>query len=213
MVQSWGVHRDFRGSARDSLAGRPSSREKHLENFSQFCLLSVLAASPNDLLATHFSREKRVFCISKRVFKIFSVFFLKFLWLFTVFPISLSTESDPDTPCHTSQSPFLHHSFNNLQETGMGFLCVTWFPHVLRTIFFLLSYHCRLRYTVRICFCLDCWVSVNLMPSLCVFQWLYTVILYIVTTLGHYWHMITHCLFLDIPIQLLGFSSLSICWH
>ena len=29
--------RDFRGSARDSLAGRPSSREKHLENFSKFC--------------------------------------------------------------------------------------------------------------------------------------------------------------------------------
>ena len=31
-----GIH--FRGSARDSLAGRPSSREKHLKNFSQFCL-------------------------------------------------------------------------------------------------------------------------------------------------------------------------------
>ena len=37
-VQSRGVHRDFSGSARDSLTGRPSSREKHLENFSQFCL-------------------------------------------------------------------------------------------------------------------------------------------------------------------------------
>ena len=37
-VQSWGVHREFRGSTRDSLTGRPSSHEKHLENFSQFCL-------------------------------------------------------------------------------------------------------------------------------------------------------------------------------
>ena len=37
-VQSRGVHRDFRGSARDSLAGRLSSREKHLENF--FTILS-----------------------------------------------------------------------------------------------------------------------------------------------------------------------------
>ena len=32
-VQSWGLHKDFRGSARDSLADRPSSREKHLEIF------------------------------------------------------------------------------------------------------------------------------------------------------------------------------------
>ena len=37
-VQSRGVHKDFCGSARDSLVGRPSSLEKHLENFSQFCL-------------------------------------------------------------------------------------------------------------------------------------------------------------------------------
>ena len=37
-VQLRGVLRDFRGSAHDSLVGRPSSREKHLENFSQFCL-------------------------------------------------------------------------------------------------------------------------------------------------------------------------------
>ena len=35
---------------------------------------SVLAACPGDLLATCFSREKRVFCISKTIFKTFSVF-------------------------------------------------------------------------------------------------------------------------------------------
>ena len=34
-VQSRGLLRDFRGSARDSLAGRPSSCEKHLESFFQ----------------------------------------------------------------------------------------------------------------------------------------------------------------------------------
>ena len=124
----------------------------------------------------------------------------------------LSTEYDPNTSWHTSQSPFLQHPFSNLQEKGMGFLCLTWFLLVLRTIFFLLSYHCRLRYTVRTCFCLYCWVSVYLVSSLCVFQWVYPTVLYIVTILGHYWHMITHCLFLDIPIQL-GFSSLSIWWH
>ena len=32
------VLRDFRGLPRDSLAGRISSREKHLEKFSKFCL-------------------------------------------------------------------------------------------------------------------------------------------------------------------------------
>lgn len=43
-VQSRGLLRDFRGSACDSLAGRPSSREKHLEKFFKFLSLSVLAA-------------------------------------------------------------------------------------------------------------------------------------------------------------------------
>ena len=60
-VQSWGVHRDFRGSARGFVASKTSSREKHLEKFSKFLSLSVLAAWPGDLLATHFSHEKRVF--------------------------------------------------------------------------------------------------------------------------------------------------------
>ena len=43
-VQSQGLLRDFRGSTRDSLAGRPSSHEKHLENFFKILSLSVLAA-------------------------------------------------------------------------------------------------------------------------------------------------------------------------
>ena len=42
-VQSRGSLRDFRGSARDSLAGKPSSREKHLEKFFKFLFLSALA--------------------------------------------------------------------------------------------------------------------------------------------------------------------------
>ena len=62
-VQSRGVHRDFRGSARDSLTGRPSSHEKYLENFFTIFSLSVLAACPGDLLAICFNREKHVFCI------------------------------------------------------------------------------------------------------------------------------------------------------
>ena len=43
-VQSRGLLKDFRGLARDSLAGRPSSREKHLEKFFKLLSLCVLAA-------------------------------------------------------------------------------------------------------------------------------------------------------------------------
>ena len=59
-VQSWGLLRDFCVSACDSLAGRPSSREKHLKNFFKILSLSVLAAWLGVLLATHFSRKTRV---------------------------------------------------------------------------------------------------------------------------------------------------------
>ena len=60
-VQSQGVHREFRDLARDSLTSRLSSYEKHLEIFFIILTLSVLVACPGDLLATHPSREKRMF--------------------------------------------------------------------------------------------------------------------------------------------------------
>ena len=41
--------RDFRGLPRDSLAGRTSSHEKHLEKFFKIFFLSVLATGPSDL--------------------------------------------------------------------------------------------------------------------------------------------------------------------
>ena len=72
-VQSQGLLRDFGGSVRDSLVGRPSNREKHLENFFKLLSLSVSAAWPGDLLATHLSRENRVFCNMSS----FSTFFSK----------------------------------------------------------------------------------------------------------------------------------------
>ena len=60
-VQSRGLLRDFHGSARDSLVGKPSSREKQLEKFFKFLSLSVLAAWTGDFVVTQSSREKRVF--------------------------------------------------------------------------------------------------------------------------------------------------------
>ena len=71
---SKGVHRDFCGSARNSLASETSSHEKHLANFFKSFGLKCFGGCPGDLLATCISREKRVFCVSKTVFKTFLVF-------------------------------------------------------------------------------------------------------------------------------------------
>ena len=86
-VQSQRVHRDFRSSARDSLASETSSRKKHLEIFSKLLAWSVLAGVSGDSLATYLSRENRVF----RKMSSFSTLFSKrvliclscILWLFT----------------------------------------------------------------------------------------------------------------------------------
>ena len=74
-VQSRGVHKDFHGSARDSLVGRPSSREKHLENFSQFCLWVFWQLA----LATYW----RLVLVAKNAC---SAFWRQFLKLFQFFP-------------------------------------------------------------------------------------------------------------------------------
>ena len=118
-VQSRGVHRDFRGSARDSLASETSSREKHLENFSKILAWSVLAGVSGDYLATYLSHEKCVFCTVRAIFKIFFIFPLK---LFVIVHL-LSQLSPSQMLCVTHFK--LHCCFlstQNLQEKGMGFL-------------------------------------------------------------------------------------------
>ena len=78
------VLRDFRSLFHNSLTGRTSNREKHLENFSKI-FLSVLATGPGDLHATWFNRENRVFYTMRAFFwtgfKNFS-FFPRILRLF-----------------------------------------------------------------------------------------------------------------------------------
>ena len=123
-VQSWGVHKEFRGSVRDSLVGRPSSREKHLEiifhNFDFECFGDLpwwlVGNSPQ-------SRKTRVWQKMGQFLKTFSVF----PWTFYDYSISLLTETHPNTLCHTPQTPFLHHFFSYIQEKCMGFLCLTSF--------------------------------------------------------------------------------------
>ena len=149
---------DFRGSTRDSLAGKPSHHEKHLETFFTILTLSVLAACPGDLLVTCFSHEKRVFCISKIVFKTFSVF--------------------PSTFCDCSlSSPFLSQlkltqtllelhfyiiSLPNLQEKVWVLISS---PHISCFELHFREYLCCcFVFSLWVCFpffwdcpCLDCW--------------------------------------------------------
>ena len=70
-VQSREVHRDFHGSAHDSLSSRLSSREKHLKIFSTIVSLSVLVAYPGDLFQ---SRKTRVLRFKDSFLKKFQFF-------------------------------------------------------------------------------------------------------------------------------------------
>ena len=70
-VQSQRVHRDFRGLARNFLAGRPSSCEKHLEIFFTILTLNVLAACLGDLFQ---SWKTRVLRFKDSFFKFFQFF-------------------------------------------------------------------------------------------------------------------------------------------
>ena len=112
-VQSWGVHREFHGSARNSLASRPSSCEKNLENFFIILTMSVLAACPGN---SPQSRKMHVWQKVGQFLKTFSVFPRTFY----NYSLSLSIETHPNTPCHSLQPLFLHFSPLNLQEKGMG---------------------------------------------------------------------------------------------
>ena len=117
-VQLQGVHRDFRCSARDSFTGRPSNCEKHLENFSQFCLWVFWWLT----LATcwRLTPVAKYACLAKTgsVFKLFSVF----PQTFYDYSLSLSTDSHRNTPCHSLQTPLLHlfTSKPSRKKKGMG---------------------------------------------------------------------------------------------
>ena len=80
-----------------------------------------MLACPGDLSVTWFSREKRVFCILRTVFKTFQLS-LELLWLFIVFPVYTSLKLTVSlSKNHHCCSSFLF----NLQEKGMGFLILT----------------------------------------------------------------------------------------
>ena len=71
-VQLRGLLRDFRSSSRDSLAGRPSCREKHLENFFQTCVFECFGGLIWRLCGDSFQlRKTRVLAKIGAVFKLF----------------------------------------------------------------------------------------------------------------------------------------------
>ena len=105
-VQSWGVHRDFHGSVRNSFASGTSSREKHLENFSkvffQVFWWLVLAT------CMRFDSVAKIACFAQNglVFEPFQ-FSFEFSWLFIVFPISNLSKTHHVT---LKETPFLQIS-------------------------------------------------------------------------------------------------------
>ena len=154
------VHRDFRGSARNSLASRPSSHEKHLENFFTIFSLNVLTTCPGNLLATHPNREKRVF--GKKWVNLKKKTFSVFPWTFYDYSLSLSTETHPNTPCHSLQTPFLHLFTSKSSRKRYGFLFPHLISHVLSFIFMNICvdvfFFCYGFVSFFLdCPCLDCW--------------------------------------------------------
>ena len=105
---------------------------------------SVLAGDPSDWLATCISREKHMSCVSKTVFKTFSAFPRNFY----VYSLSLTTETNSNTLCHSLQTPLLLHFFSNLQEKGMGLLFLTSYFMFWVLFSWFLCCHCDLRYIV-----------------------------------------------------------------
>ena len=68
-------------------------------------------------LATYLSREKRVFCTIRAVFKTFLVFPRTFY----DYSLSLSIETNPNTLCHSLQTPFLHNLNSKSSRRRYGF--------------------------------------------------------------------------------------------
>ena len=137
--------RDFHGLPRNSLAGRTSSCEKHLDKIFKIFVLSVLVTGPGDLLATWLSRENRVFCANRSVFKRFQ-FSLELLWLFIVFLISSLSQTyralNPNLNCWSSLQP---HS----PRKRYGFL----FSHSILHVYECISSFCE----ILLCLCVLLW--------------------------------------------------------
>ena len=116
---------------------------KTLRKFFTLLFLSVLAARPGDLLATHPSRKKCMFDKNRVSFYTFSVF-PKTLYDYS---LSLSTESHPNNPCHSLQTPLLHLFTSKSSRKKVWALILS--PHI--------SYF-KLHFREYLCWCFDFFV-------------------------------------------------------
>ena len=168
-VQSRGLHRDFRGSACNSLVGRPSSHEKHLENFFHNFIFECFGSLPLRLVGDSPQlRKTRVWQKVGQFLNLLS-FPSNFLWLFTVFPFL----SQLNLPKH-----FVSHSLNSIFASFLlqssrkkyGFSLSHLISSCFKSNFRFLGLSLWIEiYCVWTCSCLDCWVSVSLVSSLCIF--------------------------------------------
>ena len=135
------------------------SRKTLSKFFSKLLTWSVLAGETGDFLATYLSREKRVFCTVKAVFKTFSVFPRTFY----DYSLSLSIETNPSTPCHPLQTPFLHHLNSKSSRKRYGFslshlIFLFWaFPFWFYELIFWFAMGWW--FGVEFCPCMACWGS------------------------------------------------------
>ena len=102
--------RDFRSSPRDSLVGRTSNREKHLDKFFKIFVLTVLVT------CSQLDSVEKIACFAQ---------IGQFLNVFS-FPSNIS-DCSLSSPFQThrvtlKEPTFLHHFNLNLQEKGMVFL-------------------------------------------------------------------------------------------
>ena len=76
------------------------------------------------------SRKMRVLRFKDSFLKLFQFF----PWTFYVYSLSLSIETDPNTPCHPLQTPFLHHLISRSLRTRYEFSLSHLIFHVLSII-------------------------------------------------------------------------------
>ena len=139
-VQSWGVHRDFHGSACDSLASETSSREKHLANFSKSLGLKCFGGCPWQLVSVV---KNTCFAFQRQFLKLFQFFPRIFVTVHYLPHFSLNWNWLKHSVSHFSNSIFA--SFK--KKVWVFFVSLDFFMFWELFSWFL-GCHCGLRYTV-----------------------------------------------------------------
>ena len=154
--------RDFRSLRRDFLAGRTSSREKHLENFSKF-VSKVFGGLPW-WLACDLDQSRKMHVLRFKVSLPSNI-----LWLFIVFPVWTSLK----LTVSLSKIPIItHHFYFNLQEKVWVFLFFISISCSLPWTSWFVSYYCDLKFIDEYGWF---WVFAVLLKLLCGLCWIHVI--------------------------------------